>query len=353
MGILYNLLEDLIPTDDNDIKYLIQELSEFNENYFDDVIQNFNEARVGGRSAEYQDEQRTKGTVGKIKGGAVKAADSTASVVHNTGKTIKDSLHAYDSVTTSGGLVIKSIWNIVMSLINLSNRLIGFIARYVSKFGNMIAKLINNINKIPDSVRNKINGNIQLYITKDDFDTFKILEKNFDKYILLLQQYTKGFTFSDAYFNNNDLRLLKSIKEYYKGFENIQFEKTTILLKDKLAFDIYFNKDSQYYKNMIHISEWLEKQKAPLEQIQKDMESKFTRTNIEGKLSSMKPHNIEKFKESLNIIGKTMVLLSNIGKCIHEDLKTISVSTDEILKKIQKQSEKKLKTEPKKSTNKL
>lgn len=322
-----------------EVESTINELNEIDTNDYLEAVQMFDEARVGGRTAEVQDSLKHNGVSGKIASGALGAVDRTGNVLTNTAKSTKDAVKAYDNITTAGGSMIKSTWNVGMALVNLVTKICAFFAKYVSKGGNMIAKTINNVTKIPGDIRRKLNGSIGLYVTKDDFKTFDILKINLDKFVLLAEQYVRGMTFSDGFFDN-DIKYLKRLNDYYRGFAQIKFEKTEIMLRDNLAYDIYFDPKSEYFKKINEVYKWLNSQSPTLNKLQKELEEKFSRSNIDGSFAKMKPRNVEKIKDSLSIIGNTLKILTDLASNINSDINTINVNTEKILKKINKNSKK-------------
>ena len=110
-----------------------------------------------------------------------------------TRKTTKNIKKAYNDITDGGGSLIRAVWDASMKAIQLASRIIKFVLLNLAKIPKMLVSMAQTVGRIPANVRNKVRGNINLYITVNDLDNlFKKLIPTLDAFLDHANDISKG-----------------------------------------------------------------------------------------------------------------------------------------------------------------
>lgn len=287
-------------------------------------------------------------------------------IISNTKQTTKQVANVYDDITDSKAGLIKSTWDLVIKSIHLITKITGFIYKWIEKILKAINKGAIKINEIPENVRNKIKGNISLYISAEDIaDLYnKDLILHISNFIELVTQLSKGdmwttffkgkrkqtVTNSENNFvariitSNTDMKLCNEIDDELKRIKNLGFTKTTIEMSSQSVVDLYFGNntaisfvdlhgkkhESTYIEALYDLSKELSIFVKPLENLQKDLGNKFSETQANGTFANLShgqqklvTNTIQNLSVGINVIG---VIL----KYIMADINTMNKTIDKI-----------------------
>lgn len=281
------------------------------------------------------------------------------SVGKNTYSTTLDVAKAYGTVVDSNASLIKSMWDLMMRALQLAVRAISFILRKISYIPYAIIKLGNKVADIPDDVRNKIRGNIKLYITIPDIQNLynnQLLNKltTFMGLATRLSQGEMWGTFisrRDAdhkiLVGENDMKTCKEMQKIYGQIKLLEFNPSTIEMKDKTTVDAYFGTaksvnftdlngkkhNSTYYEALTTLLKDIESQQQNMEKIQKSIGEKYKQTQINTNFSKLHYTQQMLIRDSISMISKLISVIGNIIRYINTDIETLNNATDALLKK--------------------
>lgn len=280
----------------------------------------------------------------------------------NTRKTTGDLKKAYNDVTDGGGTLIRAVWDASMKAIQLASRIVKFILLNLAKIPKMIIGLAKTIGKIPANVRNKVRGNINLYITVNDINNlFKTLIPLLDNFLRYANEMSKGDMWG-TFFNRrpagskiptkyivteNDMGYYKKMKSYYEKVKLIEFEETTVLFENQNIVDIYFggsksikytdangkSNESTYYDALIHIFNEIRDQDEFLKRVQTDMSEKFDRSQMNQSFGRLDDSAKNIVAESIQMVSKAVNIIGNLMRYTIMDIKTLRNSANKMLKK--------------------
>lgn len=277
----------------------------------------------------------------------------------NTISTTLDVGKAYGNIVDSNASVIKSVWDLMMRALHLSVRAISFVLKKVSYIPYAIIKLGDKIADIPSDVRNKIRGNIKLYITVSDIHSLynnQLLAK-LETLLSLASRLSKGDmwgTFisrrdSDQkiVFGENDMKICKDMGKVYEQIKMLEFTPSTIEMKDEATVNIYFGTaqaveftdlhgkqhKSTYYEALNVLLDDINKQKRNMEDIQKSIGQKYTQTQANTSFSKLHYTQQTLIKDTINMMSKSIAVVGNIIRYVNTDIETLNNATDALLKK--------------------
>ena len=183
----------------------------------------------------YTEASHVQGGVARTVGSALK------NTAKNTYKTTAGIAGSYDQITTAGGDMISSGWNVIDALIKMIVRLASFFMKYISKIPDMIAKVLRFITDLPSDIYNKIKGNIKLYITAEDIPLLyrERLMTKLDGFLNTAQKLAQGNSWNyvkgtkivkgiKKIFTQTDDQACKQIMAYYREIGKVTFDQTTI-----------------------------------------------------------------------------------------------------------------------------
>jgi hypothetical protein len=280
----------------------------------------------------------------------------------NTRETTKDIKKAYGDLTDGGGTLIRSIWDMSMKGIQFTSRILKFVLLNLAKIPKMIVGVAQTIGKIPQNVKNKIRGNVQLYITVNDVDNlYKKLIPTIDSFLRIASDMSKGDMWG-TFFNRraagegipskyimteNDMAYYRKMKSVYGKLKLIDFKETVVKFESQNVIDIYFgglksikytdanNKTNQsnYYDALVHIFNDVREQEDFLKRVQTDMGQKFDKSQMNQSFGRLSEPAQKIVGESIQMISKVINIIGNLIRYVTIDIKTLRNSASKILKK--------------------
>lgn len=344
--------------------------------------------------------------VGHQKMGMYKSAST---VYNNTKSTTKSVGDMYKHTTDAGGSLLSAVWKVIESSFKLIARVAKFICTHIDKIPLYISKLIDTIANLPSDIKNKIKGNIKLYITADDIVSLysiqtsqKIKENDdislfarLDMMITDLEKLIEGdlwvtyFTnkkspldffkqFGDDFINKDtkhqtDIAIIRRITKQYNYIQNITFDKTVIDMNNAATAEIYFGtknkleyKDHRgndynctYLEALKEILQYIIDKKSIIKTLQKSLDNKMIETQNNSEFAKMGVTARNTITEFFKTVSKLIEVLGNITRYITADINTIEKSAN-IIKanatrytkgNLDKEEKKKLKSDAKKYYN--
>lgn len=280
-------------------------------------------------------------------------------VRRNTVSTTLDVGKAYGNIVDSNASVIKSIWDLMMRALHLSVRAISFVLRKISYIPYAIIRLGDKIADIPSDVRNKIRGNIKLYITVADIHSLynnQLLVK-LETLIALATRLSTGDMWGTfisrrdssqkIIFGENDMKTCKEMLKIYEQIKMLEFTPSTIEMKDEATVNVYFGTaqaveftdlhgkkhKSTYYEALTVLLDDIDKQKKNMETIQKSIGEKYTQTQANTNFSKLHYTQQALIKDTINMMSKSISVVGNIIRYVNIDIETLNNATDALLKK--------------------
>ena len=289
--------------------------------------------------------------------------------VKNTIDTTKSVASAANDITDIGGGIIKGAVDLIVKVIKFISNIIKFLIDNIKKIPSFIKNIGKNIAKIPEAIRSKIRGDIQLYITINDIQVFYTnIYPNISGFINTSKQMfkTEKPSLISQFFNifkkekqelknkitlqTNDQNLNKTIQLYYNKIKNVKFNKTTIQINKPEIVNIYFGNQKINFKNaknQLSTGSYYE----VLEQITTDMNNydEFLKIVLE-KFQSLENKKAEDFNIALGnfdfqaqsiiinqikMMNSVIGIIGNINKSIIRDMNTINKHYQTIIKNYQ------------------
>ena len=279
-----------------------------------------------------------------------------------TGKSVKDMHKAYNDVTSGGGTLIRAVWDMSMKALQLSTKIIKFILLNLAKVVKMIIGLAQSIGRIPENVKNKIRGNISLYITVNDVNTLhKVLIPVIDNFLDSSFEVSKGNMWGTFFsrrpigngavtkyvLTENDMSYYRKMKSAYEKLKLIEFKGTVVKLENQNIVDIYFGstksiryKDvngntilSTFYDALVAIFKEFQPHDAFLKKVQADIGEKLDRSQMNQSFSRLSESAQKIVGETIQMISKGINIIGNLIRYVMTDIKTLRNSADKILKR--------------------
>lgn len=284
-------------------------------------------------------------------------------VKKNTLDTTKDVAVAYGNITSANSNLIKASWDIVMRLVNLISRTLGYVINKITDIPRFILRTADRVMDIPGEVKAKIKGNITLHITASDIEMIynKLLMNRIREYITLASGLSKGefwSTFtkkrvseksekSNILFGTNDMELCRKMDKVYEHFKNTEFTPTIVTIKDDSVANVYFgnsksinftdnygkNHECNYYEALNIMIKDLELMKDELKDVHVAIGDKLRLTEANQNYNKLDGHSKYRLNTTLNQITKVVAIIGNFIKYITEDLSTLNNSINKILNK--------------------
>jgi len=285
---------------------------------------------------------------------------SAAKTVGNALKATRDTttgmVKAHSALTTSLGNAMGTTYNLLYNLAMGIIKIITFIFNSFTILPRMLLKVTNAVGNIPGDVRSKVNGDIQLFITAEDISVMyeHSIIKKLKLFIANAAAMSKGDMWGSKHHmtskdndgekikaTNNDIGLAKQLHKSYLDLSQISFSKTLIKINDDSVRKLYFSKDDSgsgsYFKRMDQLLKDVRGMESDLRDIKKSLEEKYNKTVDNGTFIKM-GNSIEGsmnqswITNSISDVSKTMTIIGNLLKNIHEDINTINSAVNKILK---------------------
>lgn len=306
-----------------------------------------------------------------VKDPSVERKKTGGKILKNTVKTTKDVASVYGSVTDAGGAILKTAWDIFFGALKLIIKIIAFVLNKIAIISKAIASVASKVAAIPGDIRNKIRGNIKLYITYDDVETLynQSLLRNLDEFIVLAEQLSTGSTWSTFFnrrkirdddgngheftINANDVGICKKMRGLYSHVKSIEFEETVVEMSKDEVRKIYFSGEKSltftdlrgnqhqgtYYDALSQLLTDLQKRSKGLGAIQKLLGQKYDESMMNKQFVSLPKPAQNLITETIQMVSKIVNIVGNIIKYVTQDLNTIQKSAEKILASKKSKSE--------------
>lgn len=351
MDLLENVVDEVLFRNINgDPEYI-----DFTEsiNGLSDVILEMDEFRVLTEDVDGLDED------GKKKN----PAKTVAKAAKNTVKTTNVVKGAYGNITDVGGAAYKGIWMLVWKAAAFVTKIIKFIFKNIMKLIKAIPKLGEKVSNIPDAVRKKIRGSINLNISWQDLVTLigsdNAMLNNIDKFITdaveLIRSPEWEFVLKgrearkDKQANKQAGRLLstgaaKRMQGYYAKFKAVKIEPRPVDMADGGNVNTYFGTrtfglkidgkvvERTYFQGLQILGEIVKRQESAMKSIEQQFSTKFTNVQDNGVFDRLDVSYQHDLQTCMQMISKGVEIVGNVVKGITADLKTLSLEIDRIVK---------------------
>ena len=278
------------------------------------------------------------------------AASTIKNTVKNTYRTTAGIADSYDKITTAGGNMITSGWNVVDAVIKMIVRLTSFIMKYLSKIPDMVAKVLRFITDLPSDIYNKIKGNIKLYITVDDISLLyrERLMTKLNGFLSTAQKLAQGNSWNyvkgtkivkgiKKIFTPTDDQVCKQIMAYYREIGKVTFDQTTIdmsnrgnvvtYLAAKKEITFYDDKGQEFKGNYFQC---INKLATDLMTKQKEIKgtydmltAKYNSSQASLNYAELDKKEQEQIVSTMNAIASMIGVVGNIVKYVMSDMNTI------------------------------
>lgn len=302
--------------------------------------------------------------------------DKTASMVYkNTIDSTKAAGNVYRYATDAGGGFLAATWKLVTSAAMLIARAAKWIFLNIDKVILSVANIVDAISNIPANIKNKVKGNIKLYITAQDISNIYSMNVGGDNASIMgrlneiiqdLQQLTQGemwttyfsnkesvkdfFKFFNDDFinektkNKTDMKIIKKIIKEYDYIKRVSFSQTVIDMNRPEIVELYFgvsnkikfrnfkNQDQEltYIEALYDILDHISIYKDTMKRLQDAMGDKFVTSTNNESFSNMGKNAQSMVTKLFQTIAKTVEILGNLTRYTMSDIKTIEKSANQM-----------------------
>lgn len=300
-----------------------------------------------------------------VQGGVARTAATTLkNTAKNTYKTTAGIVDSYDKITTAGGDMITSGWNVVDALIKMIVKLASFFMKYLSKIPDLIARILRFITELPTDIYNKIKGNIKLYITAEDISLLyrERLMTKLNGFLSTAQKLAQGNSWNyvkgtkivkgiKKIFTPTDDQVCKQIMAYYREIGKVSFDQTTIDMgnrgnvitylaaKKEIAF--YDDKGQEFKGNYFQCinklaTDLMAKQKE-IKATYDMLTAKYNSSQASLNYAELDKGEQQQIVNTINAVAAMIGVVSNIVKYAMTDMNTIyknlnSIKAEELKK---------------------
>lgn len=275
------------------------------------------------------------------------------SALANSAELTKKVLTSYDDTTTGLGRVFKSVANVVIGMANIIARCITFIFNIAANILSAIGTAIEWIQNLPDNIRNKIRGNINLYITANDLEFFhQTLFPDIKGFIGLAKSLTEGNVWGTFWNpdkdndNRNDMEIDKKMRQFFKRI-NVDFVKSLIDLSLEANRNAYFGNGANisyadakgdsvttnYPEALKNLIEKIQSLFPELKEIRKAFNEKLSRTEVNGKLAELPVKKQLMIRSNVIMIAEVAKIISKFMGYANKDLGVIISAMKRIRRK--------------------
>lgn len=287
---------------------------------------------------------------------SVEANNHKSSVIKNTMDTTRDVMHGYNQTINTGGTIIKAGWDAMVKIINVAFKTLQALINTAIKLPTNIINLTKELAGIPSDVKNKIKGNIKLYITIDDIAMLynNSLLQRLDTSISTIGLLTRGEMWKTMFNRDlvnelkarptippNDMKLCRKLEGEIKAIQNIQFSETLIDMGDPNNIDIYFgNKkcieftdltgrhhNDTYYEALLQLMKDIQSKNNVIQQLQTDFGSKLKKTQDNQTFAQLSGMAQQRVYTTMNEISQVATCVGNIVRYVQTDVNTMENAT--------------------------
>ncbi|MCM1215409.1 MAG: hypothetical protein NC548_12925 [Lachnospiraceae bacterium] len=291
----------------------------------------------------------------------IKNGRGVRKVARRTIETTKDVAGAYGDIIDANGNLLKATWDLVMKSIKLCVRAISWILNKIALIPKFILGVINKIGRVPDYIKAKIRGDIRIYITIDDIALIynKGLLVDIEQFFSKVEVLTKGEMWGTLFrrrgsngathspFGQNDKKIIKEMRGIYGNISRINFAPTLVKMKDQKTIDTYFgskkNINFKDVKGKEHSGTYLEvlqqlaltiqNKQNIMKTLQADLQQKFEDTRVNQEFGQLHPSDQRYIFDAMKMVANVITTLGNITRYVMEDVKTINIATETLIKK--------------------
>lgn len=314
----------------------------------EEMIKSFNEAI--NEFEEYSDNEfMLEARVNPSGDFLKKMDDALANSAKLTGKAMK----AYDDTTSSLGRAFKATADVVLGMASVISKCLSFIFNIAATIISAIGKCIDFIANIPDNIRNKIRGNIKLYITANDLEFFhQTLFPDIRAFIGLARSLTQGDVWGTFWSpdkkngNRNDIEIDKKMRKFFKRI-NIDFVKSLIDLGIETNRDIYFSNKpditytdakgdtikTNYIESLKVLIEKIQSLFPDLKEVRKAFNEKMSRTEINGKLAELPVNKQLAIRANVIMTAEVAKIITKFMGYANKDLSVLNGAMKRIKEK--------------------
>lgn len=287
--------------------------------------------------------------------------NTARAIKRNTINSTRQVTSIYGDITDAGGGVIKSTWDLIMNCVHLCSKTLIFTLNKIEILPRLITNTVIKISNIPDDIKNKIKGNIKLYITVDDIyalynqNIFRLLDQFLADSDIIIKGDTWG-TFlhrrNDKNGTNilqrgsNDISIMKKMQKVYSKLKLIEFSQTTIEMSNTNNLSIYFGDNKSvkfvdlsgkkhectYYEALEQLLKDLQSEKSRLEHLQGEIGNKYDESRMNQNFGSLPPDAQKRITDTIVMISKVISIIGNIIRYVTKDINELSTAADKILK---------------------
>lgn len=281
----------------------------------------------------------------------------------NTISTTKDVASIYGRTVNANASLIKTVWDLFIKCTGLTVKALDFTMKKISIIPKLLLALINKVTNIPDDIRNKIRGNIKLYITAEDIMNLyqkQILVK-IDKFIGLSKILSNGDTWGTMFnrridstgvisMPTNDMQICRKMAKLYEQLRLTEFTQTVIQMDDPGSVNTYFgNKkvikfydldgkhhEETYLESLNTLISDIDKRRGDLEGLRSSISLKYSESKLKESFSRLHGSSQSRITNTIQMMSKIIGTIGNIVRYVTIDIKTINDAVDKMVKKKQK-----------------
>lgn len=283
--------------------------------------------------------------------------------IRATAKTTSDVGNSYGKLVNSNASALQVVWSLVIKCFNIAITAINFIVQKLVKVPAGILSLIERVEKIPVDIRNKVRGNIQLYITAEDIKS--IYNQNIlfqlHTFIGLAERFSTGNTWSTLFnrrndnntndlknfiFGENDMKLCKEMDVIYKSLYRLQFKPTTIDMSLHESRNLYFGSkqiifndlsgkrhEDNYLKSLYQLTSDINTERKRLDVIRQAIGNKYSNTQANSEFTKLSKSQRDRIANTIQMMSKIISVVGNMVRYIIIDIDTINKATNTLLAK--------------------
>lgn len=283
----------------------------------------------------------------------------------------REMARAHGKLTDVGGNVMFTAWELCVRAVSAAATMVKFVWDKILSTPTLIAKIKEKVVKIPNAIIADIRGDIKLYLTAKDVESFysDAIFPRLIRYLDLASKIADGdfwgcygyginwkpgqfeLKFSKKRVNSkgkrvNDVQICEQLIKVAKELDNIQFVQAVVPLNKEENQKIYFGnaqsvnfKDLQenefhgtYYDGLIKIFNDLKASENDMKAISKLLDGK--KLDASKQFQELAPRYREIILEMFRSTSKVISTIGKIIKCVLSDIKEISTAVNDINSKV-------------------
>ncbi len=310
-----------------------------------------------------------------VEPGKHRVRDTANKTLKNTKDSIKAVGSIYNNTTDAGGSILNVTWRAIMTALKAVSKILKWASKHISNVGILVVKAMDQLIKLPENIKNKIKGNIKLYITANDIQNLfaktsivgdysiiyrlDLIIKYMDKLIQgklwtthfsskktvsdFIKQFNEDFINKDTKFKS-DIDIIKKINDQYRYIKGIRFNQTVIDMNNAEIVGTYFSseptikfKDTNgkehnetYLGSLKILLSFIINNEKTINELNKSLENKMDLTHDNEEFMKMSKKAQQTIYEFFQTIAKMSEIIGNIIRYIMADIKTIEKENNQI-----------------------